>query len=203
MAEKESWKLICINRLLYIYGLKLTRFMRFYLTIFLFILNFALNQAIAQTYSKQSLSFTLADKTGKTYTDEAIINGTVKIYSLRDAKMSRGQQLTFTKENNLFTFSEEVFSPGLSLAFVNLTDTMYVEVYGRSAVHRVLDGIKLQKGSFSLTSNDFAAGKTLKINQWETYLTEEVPVKEQNLAEYARELAGKKPVLLLKTSNTN
>ncbi len=202
MAEKNILETnLHVWIIIYIYGLILYRKMRF--LFFIWLIGFGGLPASAQTFSKQTLAFTLSDKSGTVYSEEAIKNGTVKIYSLREAKLSKNQNLTFQKATNQFHFSEDIYSPGLSLAFVSPTDTMYLEVYGRSATHRTIDGIKIQKGSYSLTSNDFASGKTVKITHWDTYVTDEVPVKEQNLAEYAQELRNKKPVLLMQTSTTN
>ena len=170
--------------------------------IFLWLI-FAGFYANAQTFSKQTLNFALTDKAGNAYPEETIVNGTVKIYSLRDAKVSKNPQLGFNKTTNLFTFSEETYSPGVSLAFVSPTDTMYLEVYGRSAAHRVINAINIQRGSYTLTSNNFSGSKTLKISDWHPFVTDEVPVAEQNMAAYAKELIGKKPVPYIPTINTN
>jgi hypothetical protein len=150
----------------------------------------------AQNYSRQGITFTLVDKAGAAITGEALVSGQIKIYSLREAKVAKDQQLTYNPENKRFTFREAVVSPGITLALVSPADTMFLSIFGRSGPERVLDGLTIQKGSYVLTSNEFA-GKYLKAGNWDVYLEDEVPALKQDLSSYVHQLKDKKSVSLV------
>ena len=154
-----------------------------------------------QYFIRQKISFSMVDKAGQPLTDAAINTGQIKLFSTREAKVSTDPHLSFNKKTNLFDFSESVYSPGISLAFVSATDTMYVSVYGRADANRVIDGVKVQKGSYVLTSNDFAPNKHLKVDNWQKYLEDDVPVDKQDLSPFAEHLRNKKPISMVPHSH--
>lgn len=156
---------------------------------------------MAQNFAKQGISFTLLAKDGTRVTDEAILNGTVKIYSLRETKVAKEQALTYNKENKQFTFTETAASPGISLALVSSTDTMYISLFGRPRLDRVIDGINLQRGSYILTSNEFGSNKYFKVDDWSAYLEDEVQAAKQDLSAYAHQLKSKNPITLVQAKN--
>ena len=162
----------------------------------------SLTLVLAQTFSKQGISFSLIDKSGTRLTDAAINDGTIKIYSMRDAKVVKDQDLKYNPENGLFTFTEEAISPGVALALVSATDTMYISLFGRSGTNRVIDPIIVQRGSYVLTSNEFAGNKTFKVTDWRLYLEDEVPAAQQDLSAYAHQLKSKKQIKEQKTQNS-
>jgi hypothetical protein len=153
----------------------------------------------AQNFYQQGISFTLVDTAGASITQEALANGQIRVYSLREAKVAKDQQLTYNPENKRFTFTESVMSPGISLALISPSDTMFLSVFGRSRPDRVIDSLRIQKGSYLLTSNEFA-GKYLKVADWNTYLEDEVPADKQDLSSYIFQLKDKKPVTLVQGS---
>ncbi|WP_026461939.1 hypothetical protein [Adhaeribacter aquaticus] len=164
---------------------------------------FGLERANAQTgtgsnMNRQILAFSLFDKTGKQLTDEDLKTGLVKVYSLRESSKAFYPQLAFDKETGLFTFSEPVLSYGIALAFVTPAETMYVFTHGRFGPPRTIDGIKIQKGSYIFSSNDFAKSNVIKVDDWSQYLEDETPVAKQDLSAYNDQLQGKRPVPLLK-----
>jgi hypothetical protein len=150
----------------------------------------------AQTFNQQGISFTLVDKAGAPIPAEALAKGQIRIYSLRDAKAAKDQRLTYNPEQKRFTFTEAVISPGISLALLSPTDTMFLTIFGRSRPDRVIDSLRIQKGSYVLTSNEFA-GKYLKAGDMNAYLEDEVPAEKQDLSSYLFELKDKKPVILV------
>jgi hypothetical protein len=150
----------------------------------------------AQNFSRQGITFTLVDSAGAALSGEALATGALKLYSLRETTAAKDQQLTYNPGNKRFTFTESVVSPGLSLALVSATDTMFVSIFGRSGPDRVIDGLRIQKGSYVLTSNEFA-GKYLKVGNWDTYLEDEVPAVKQDLSSYVFQLKDKKSVILV------
>jgi hypothetical protein len=150
----------------------------------------------AQNFNPQGITFTLVDNEGAPITGEELANGDIKVYSLREAKVAKDQQLTYNPENQRYTFTEAVISPGISLALVSPTDTMFLSIFGRSAPNRVIEGLKIQKGSYFLTSNEFS-GKYLKAENWDTYLEDEVPAAKQDLSSYIHQLKDKKAVTLV------
>ena len=152
----------------------------------------------AQNFSRQGISFALYDKTGKPLTEAVINNGQYRVYSLRDPKTVTDPHLSFEKTTKLFTFTESAVSPGISLAFISPTDTMYVSVFGRSKPDKVIDGITVQKGSYVLTSNEFAGNKHLKVENWASFLEDEEPVEKQNLNRFSDVLRDKKPISIVK-----
>jgi len=154
-----------------------------------------------QYYTRQHLTFSLLDDAGQPLTDAAINTGLIKLYSVREAKVSTDPHLSFDKKTNLFAFSESVYSPGISLAFISTTDTMYISVYGRSDANRVIDGIKVQRGSYVLTSNEFARNKHLKVDSWQKYLEDGVPAAKQDLLPFAEHLINKKTITLVPHSH--
>jgi len=154
-----------------------------------------------QYYTRQQISFSLVDDAGQPLNAAAINTGSIKLYSIREAKVSTDPHLSFDMKTNLFNFSESVYSPGISLAFVSATDTMYVSVYGRADASRVIDGIKVQKGSFVLTSNEFAKNKLLKVDNWQKYLEDGVPATKQDLSAFAEHLRNKKPISMVPHSH--
>ncbi|MGV3505223.1 MAG: hypothetical protein ACO1O1_16045 [Adhaeribacter sp.] len=155
--------------------------------------------AWAQTFTRQGITFTLADQAGEPISGEVLANGEVKIYSLREAKVAKDQQLVYHPEKQRFTFTESVVSPGISLALVSPTDTMFLSVFGRSGPDRVIDSLQIRKGSYVLTSNEFS-GKYLKVSNWDNYLEDEVPAAKQDLSSYIFQLKDKKPVSLVQGS---
>jgi hypothetical protein len=150
----------------------------------------------AQSFSRQGITFSLRDAAGDAITGETLANGDIKVYSLRDTAVTQDQQLTYNPENQRYTFTEGVKSPGISLALVSLTDTMYLSIFGRSSPSRVIEGLQVRKGSYILTSNEFA-GKYLKAENWDTYLENEVPAAKQDLSSYVFQLKAKKPITLV------
>jgi len=154
-----------------------------------------------QYYTRQHISFGLVDNAGQPLTAAAINTGSIKLYSVREAKVSTDPHLSFDIKTNLFAFSESVYSPGISLAFISATDTMYVSVYGRSDANRVIEGIKVQRGSYVLNSNDFARNKHLKVENWQKYLEDGVPATKQDLVPFAEHLRNKRPVTLVPHSH--
>lgn len=148
---------------------------------------------MAQTFSRQKIMFTLFDKNGTQLTGAAINSGQIRVYTLREAKTITHSHLSFDKSSKYFTFGESAHSPGMLLAFVTATDTMYVSIFGRSS-NRTIEGIKVQKGSYVLTSNEFAGQKLLKVDNWQKFLEEGTPVPQQELASYRVLLKDKKPV---------
>lgn len=86
----------------------------------------------------------------------------------------------------------------MALAFVTPTETMFVTVYGRRGQSRTIDGIKLQKGSYMLTSNDFAGRNELKIENWASFLEDETPPSKQDLSSYQASLKGKTAISVTK-----
>ncbi|GEO06391.1 hypothetical protein AAE02nite_40550 [Adhaeribacter aerolatus] len=152
----------------------------------------------AQNFSRQGISFMLYDKTGKPLTDAVIKNFQYRVYSLRDPKTVTDPHLSFEKDTNLFTFTESAVSPGISLAFISPTDTMYVQVFGRSKPDKVIDGITVQKGSYVLTSNEFSGNKRLKVENWSDFLEDEESVDKQDLNKFSHILRDKKPVSIVK-----
>ena len=150
----------------------------------------------AKTFSQQGITFTIVDQEGAPITGEVLANGDIKVYSLRDTLVARNQQLSYNPENQRYTFTEEVISPGISLALVSPTDTMFLSIFGRSAPNRLIDGLKIQKGSYFLTSNEFS-GKYLKAENWDIYLENEVPAAKQDLTSYLHQLKDKKAVTLV------
>jgi hypothetical protein len=149
-----------------------------------------------QNFYPQGITFTLVDPAGAPLTGEALATGQIKVYSLRETKAAKDQQLTYNPANKRFTFTEAAVSPGISLALVNATDTMYLSIFGRSRPDRVIDGLRIQKGSYFLTSNEFA-GKYLKVGNWDTYLEDEVAAVKQDLSSYIFQLKDKKPIILV------
>jgi len=168
------------------------------LIVFLVSTTMALSQ---QYYMRQKIYFSLLDDAGQPLTDAAISTGQIKLFSAREAKVSTDPHLSFDKKTNLFEFSESVYSPGISLAFVSDTDTMYVSVYGRSNANRVIDGVKVQRGSYVLTSNEFAPNKHLKVENWKTYLEDGVPAAKQDISPLAENLRDKKPISMVPHSH--
>lgn len=154
--------------------------------------------AWAQNFSRQGISFILYDKTGKPLTDAVINNGQYRVFSLRDPKTVTDPHLSFEKANNLFTFTESAISPGISLAFISPTDTMYVQVFGRSKPDKIIDGITVKKGSYVLTSNEFPVNKKLKVESWEVFLEDEEPVDKQDLSRFSHVLRDKKSISIVK-----
>ncbi|KAA5548661.1 hypothetical protein [Adhaeribacter rhizoryzae] len=152
----------------------------------------------AQSFSRQGISFVLLDKTGKPLTDAVINNFQYRIYSLRDPKTVTDPHLSFEKDTNLFTFTESAVSPGISLAFISPTDTMYVQVFGRSKPDKVIDGVTVQKGSYVLTSNEFSGNKRLKVENWSDFLEDEEPVDKQDMNKFSHILRDKKPISIVK-----
>lgn len=152
----------------------------------------------AQNFSRQGISFTLFDKTGKPLTDAVINNGQYRLYSLRDPKTVTDPHLSFEKTTQLFTFTESAISPGISLALISPTDTMYISVFGRSKPDKIIDGIKVQKGSYVLTSNEFSGNKRLKVESWNNFLEEEEPAEKQDLNRFSHILRDKKPISIVK-----
>lgn len=150
----------------------------------------------AQTFSRQKLVFSLFDKNGTQLTDAAIKSGKVSVYSLREAKTITHSHLNFDRTNKYFTFSESAISPGMMLAFVSATDTMYLSLYGRTT-DRVIDGLKLQKGSYVLSSSEFAGRKQLKVENWTQFLEEGLAPQQQDLASYKALFKDKRPVELV------
>jgi hypothetical protein len=150
----------------------------------------------AQQVNRQGITFTLVDQAGAPISGEVLANGDIKVYSLREAKVAKDQQLLYNPEKQRFTFTETVVSPGISLALVSPTDTMYLSVFGRSGPDRVIEGLRIQKGSYLLTSNEFS-GKHLKVENWDLYLEDEVPAEKQDLSSYVFQLKDKKPVILV------
>jgi len=152
----------------------------------------------AQNFSRQGISFSLFDKTGKQLTDAAIVTGQVKVYSLREAKTATDPHVSYDKTSKLFTFTESVISPGIMMALVSATDTMYLSVYGRSGPDRVIDGLTVQKGNYVLTSNEFGGRKRLKVESWNNYIEAEDPDASKNLASLAHVLKEKTPISIVK-----
>ena len=123
----------------------------------------------AQQFSRQGITFTLVDQAGEPISGEVLANGDIKVFSLREAKVAKDQQLVYNPEKQRFTFTESVASPGISLAFVSPTDTMFLSIFGRSGPDRVIDSLQIRKGSYVLTSNEFS-GKYLKVTNLDVYL---------------------------------
>ena len=151
---------------------------------------------LAQTFSRHKIMFTLSDKSGTQLTGAAISTGKVRVYTLREAKTITHSHLSFDKKSKYFTFGESAISPGMLLAFVSATDTMYVSFFGRSS-NRILDGIKVQQGSYVLTSNEFAGQKVLQVDNWNKYLEEGTPVPQQDLSMYRALFKDKQPLPLV------
>jgi hypothetical protein len=152
----------------------------------------------AQSFSRQGISFVLLDQTGKPLTEAVIKNFQYRVYSIRDPKTVTDPHLSFEKDTNLFTFTESAVSPGISLAFISPTDTMYVQVFGRSKPDKIIDGIKVQKGSYVLTSNEFSGSKRLKVENWNEFLEDEEAVEKQDLSKFSHILRDKKPISIVK-----
>lgn len=155
----------------------------------------------SQYFTRQKIYFSLYDKAGQPLNDAPINTGAIKLFSVREAKVSTDPHLSFDKKTNLFEFSESVYSPGISLAFVSATDTMYISVYGRNDASRVIDGITVQKGSYVLTSNEFAANKRLKVKSWQDHLEDNTPVAKQDFSALAEQLRNKKPISMVPHSH--
>lgn len=151
----------------------------------------------AQNFSRQGISFKLLDKAGTPLTDAVIANGQYRVYSLRDPKTVTDPHLSYDKASNLFTFTESAISPGISLAFISPTDTMYISVFGRSKADKVIDGITVQKGSYVLTSNEFSGNKNLQVTSWSDFLEDEEPADRQDLNRFSHILRDKKPVSIV------
>ena len=152
---------------------------------------------LAQNFKRQYIGFTLVDKDGKELTDAALATGKVKIFTLREAKVATDPHLSFDRVKKTFSFSESVVSPGISLAFVSPTDTMFISVYGRGGADRFIQGIQVQRGSYVLTSNEFTGNKQLKIDNWKNFLEDEEPVEKQNLSGLIATLKTKRPISLV------
>jgi hypothetical protein len=150
----------------------------------------------AQNFNQQGISFTLVDKAGAPIPADSLATGHIRIYSLRDAKAAKDQRLTYNPANKRFTFTEAVISPGISLALLSPTDTMFLTIFGRSRPDRMIDSLRIQKGSYMLTSNEFT-GKYLKVGDLRAFLEDEVPADKQDLTSYLFELKDKKPVVLV------
>ena len=153
----------------------------------------------AQQFTRQGITFALVDQAGDPITGEVLANGDIKVFSLREAKVAKDQQLVYNAQNHRFTFTESVASPGITLAFVSPTDTMFLSIFGRSGPERVIDSLQIRKGSYVLTSNEFS-GKYLKVSNLDTDLEEEVPAAKQDLSSYIFQLKDKKSVSLVQGS---
>lgn len=202
MSGKTDWRLICKHEESYIFTEeKVMKIVSRKLGVAMVILIASATWVWAQNFAKQSISFSLFDKNGQRLTEAAVLDSTIRVYSLREEKVAKEQTLTYDKEKQLFTFSESTVSPGISLAFVSPTDTMYISLFGRMATGRVIDGITVQRGSYVLTSNEFSGNKHFKITSWENYLEDEEPAAKQNLSAYAHQLKSKKRITLVQTNN--
>lgn len=150
----------------------------------------------AQTFSRQQLQFNLFDKNGTQLTNAAITTGKVRVYTLREPKTITHSHLSYDRTSKYFTFGESAVSPGMMLALVSAADTMYLSVYGR-ANGRSIDGLRVHKGSFVLSSDHFAGQKQLKIENWSAYLEDGTAPQQQDLSAYRALLKNKKPVQLV------
>jgi hypothetical protein len=197
MAAKTNWSCICKKRESHIFtaGNKHRQAKgKWMLSLALVVISATMMQA--QTFSRQKLMFSLFDQSGTQLTDAAIKSGKVRVYSLREAKTITHSHLNFDRTNKYFTFSESAISPGMLLAFVSAADTMYLSVYGRTT-DRVIDGLKVQKGSYVLTSGEFAGRKQLKVESWNQFLEDGAAPQQQDLASYKVLLKNKRPVELV------
>lgn len=198
MAEKTNWSCICKKAETNIFTAvfaSLPGNTRWVLSFIFIILSATL--LLAQTFSRQKIVFSLFDKQGKQLTAAAISSGQVKVYSLREAKTITHSHLSFDKKSKLFTFSESAISPGMRLAFISGADTMFVSLYGRAFNNRTIKGIRVQPGSYVLTSNEFAGQQQLQVKDWRAYLEDELAPQQQDLTAYRASLKGKKPVGLV------
>jgi hypothetical protein len=197
MAAKTNWSCICKKRESHIFttgNKSRSAKSKWMLSLALVAISATIMQA--QTFSRQKLRFSLFDKNGTPLTDAAISSGKVRVYSLREAKTKTHSHLNFDRSSKYFTFSESTISPGIMLAFVSATDTMYLSLYGRTT-DRVIEGLKVQKGSYVLSSSEFAGQKQLKVNSWKQFLEDGVAPQQQDLASYKALLKNKKPVELV------
>jgi hypothetical protein len=144
-------------------------------------------------FSRQKVTFSLFDKNGTQLTDAAISTGKIRVFTLRDPKTITHSHLTYDRSSKHFTFSESAISPGMILAIAVGTDIMYLSLYGRSA-DRVIDGLKVQNGSYVLSSDDFAGRKQLKVENWDKYLEDGVAPQQQDLTSYQALLKDKRPI---------
>jgi hypothetical protein len=194
MAEKRTWLFICKRRESNIFTvINKCRPVNIKQVLSLVLVMVSSTFLMAQTFSRQKIMFTLFDKNGTQLTGAAINSGQIRVYTLREAKTITHSHLSFDKSSKYFTFGESAHSPGMLLAFVTATDTMYVSIFGRSS-NRTIEGIKVQKGSYVLTSNEFAGQKLLKVDNWQKFLEEGTPAPQQELASYRVLLKDKKPV---------
>lgn len=197
MAEKRTWLFICKNGENNIFtGISKRRPGNPKRLFSVLLLLISASWVMGQTFSREQILFTLFDKSGKQFTDAAIKAGQVRVYSLREPKTITHSHLNFDHSSKYFTFAESAISPGMLLAFVTATDTMYVSFYGRSA-NRTIDGIKVQKGSYVLTSGEFAGQKLLQVKNWNKYLEEELAPAQQDLTAYRAMFKNKKPIGLV------
>jgi hypothetical protein len=201
MTAKRNWSCICKKRESHIFtagNKNQPAIGKWALALALVVISATLMQA--QTFSRQKLVFSLFDKNGTQVTEAAINSGKVRVYSLREAKTITHSHLNFDRTNKYFTFSESAISPGMMLAFVSATDTMYLSLYGRTT-DRVIEGLKVQKGSYVLTSSEFAGQKQLKVKSWAPFLEDGVAPQQQDLASYKVLLRDKRPVELVNHSH--
>jgi hypothetical protein len=197
MAEKSNWLCICKKGESNIFTvIKQRRPGKIKQVLSLVLVLVSSTLLLAQTFSRHKIMFTLSDKSGTQLTGAAISTGKVRVYTLREAKTITHSHLSFDKKSKYFTFGESAISPGMLLAFVSATDTMYVSFFGRSS-NRILDGIKVQQGSYVLTSNEFAGQKVLQVDNWNKYLEEGTPVPQQDLSMYRVLFKDKQPLALV------
>lgn len=197
MAEKRNWLCICKKGESHIFTQPGRNRPAMGKRAFLFVaalLGFGLLQA--QNFSRQQVVFSLFDKNGTQLTNAAITTGKVRVYTLREAKTITHSHLSYDRSNKYFTFGESAISPGMMLALVSGVDTMYLSLYGR-ANGRTIDGLRVHKGSFVLTSDDFAGQKSLKVDNWSKYLEDGQAPQQQDLSSYRALLKNKKPVQLV------
>jgi hypothetical protein len=197
MAVKRNWSCICNDGESHIFtagNKSRPAGSKWLLALALMVISATMMQA--QNFSRQSLIFSLFDKNGTQLTDAAISSGKVKVYSLRESKSITHSHLNFDRTSKYFTFSESAISPGMSLAIVSATDTMYLSLYGRTT-GRVIDGIRVQKGSYVLSSNEFAGRKELKVESWDKYLEDGLAPPQQDVASYITALKAKRPIGLV------
>jgi hypothetical protein len=147
-------------------------------------------------FTRQKLTFNLFDKNGTQVTGAAISSGKVRVFTLREPKTITHSHLTYDRASKTFTFAESAISPGMILAFVSGTDIMYLSLYGRSA-DRNIDQIKIQNGSYVLTSNDFAGQKQVKVENWNKFLEDGIAPQQQDLTTYQALLKDKRPMELV------
>jgi hypothetical protein len=197
MAEKRTWSFICRNGESSIFSaVQKSRpgYARWVLSLVLVAGSFTL--LTAQTFTRQRLTFSLSDKNGTPLTGAAISSGKVKVFTLREAKTITHSHLSYDRKTKDFIFAESAISPGMSLAFVSAGDTMYVSLYGRFT-ERSIQGIKVQKGSYVLSSNEFGGKKQLEVDNWNKYLEDQTPAPQQDLSAYRAMIKDKRPVELV------